>query len=306
MYLFNEKFKNPRWRNKLQNNAVLFDIFLRLEEIYINSFEWIGLPETVDERYLELGLCERGHMLYFNDDVIGNVVLPAALYGEFDIYTIPTYRRAFAVNGYQANRTGDDSVIIYNNFLHQPAFYTIMNYAKIIYEIEMAIRINVKAQKTPILIGCDESQLFTLKQAYNDYEGNMPVIFKVKNLDLENMVKVLTTNAPYVAQDLQTLKKQYWNEYFSFCGIMNSSSEKKERQVADEVSMSAGGIIAQRNVAINARKEAARKINKMFGTNIEVKSRNQSILEIDTEGEINGYLYNNNSRTVTDELPVES
>lgn len=301
MYLFNETFKNPRWKNKLMNDSILFDIFLRLEEVFINSFEWVNLPSTIDERFLELCLCERGHILYFNDEIIGDIALPATLFGPYDIYNIPTFRRAFAVNGYQAERNGMNSVIIYNNFLHQPALYTIMLYATRIYEIERTINVNVKAQKTPVVVLCSEENLLTYKNAFKDIEGDMPVLFATKNLDLQ-CIKALNTEAKYVAQDLNTLKKQYWNEFFSFCGIMNTSSEKKERQVADEVSMSMGGIIAQRQVMLNARKEACKKINNMFGTDIDVKFRYPDLT--DTErGEVIGNLYNNSRGIDRESIP---
>ena len=48
-----------------------FDQYLDLfTEIAISSFEWVGLPSTVDARFIEVGLYEDKAMLYFNDDVM--------------------------------------------------------------------------------------------------------------------------------------------------------------------------------------------------------------------------------------------
>ncbi len=44
-------------------------------EIAISSFEWVGLPSTVDARFIEVGLYEDKAMLYFNDEVMGNLCL---------------------------------------------------------------------------------------------------------------------------------------------------------------------------------------------------------------------------------------
>lgn len=79
-----------------------FDQYLDLfTEIAISSFEWVGLPSTVDARFIEVGLYENKAMLYFNDEVMGNLCLRTALGGQLDVYNIPLDRRAYASNGYQ-------------------------------------------------------------------------------------------------------------------------------------------------------------------------------------------------------------
>jgi hypothetical protein len=145
-------------------------------------------------------------------------------------------------------------------------------FAKRLYEIERSIDVNVKAQKTPVLVTASESQRLSMKQLYMQYDGNEPFIFGDKNLDFEGM-KAINTTAPFVADKLQVLKHQIWNEALTFCGIENSNQDKKERMVSDEVGGNYGNIEAQRNVMLNARRQACNKINNMFGTNIEVYFR---------------------------------
>jgi hypothetical protein len=242
-------------------------------------FKWENLPDTVDERFLELALCEKGYCLYFNDDIMGNLALTCMIGGELDVYRIPTRRIAFAVNGYQAERTNKDSVLIFNNYLHTPTMQTISLYAERLTAIERAIDVNVNAQKTPIAILTDEKQKRTVEEIYRKYEGNAPVIIGAKNLDL-NSVKAMTTGAPYVADKLNILKRQIWNEALTFFGIENANTEKRERLVSDEITSNLGGVQAQRYVMLNAREQAADKINRMFGTNISVKFR-QDILGLE-------------------------
>ena len=74
---------------------------------------------------------------------------------------------------------------------------------------------------------------------------------------------------------MNELKKQIWNEAMTFLGVENGSTEKAERLIQSEVMSNLGGGQAQKNVMLNARREAAEKINKMFGTNIEVDFRQQ-------------------------------
>lgn len=270
------------------NRNTFNDYFNRLFELAINMFKWENLPDTVDERFLELALCEKGYCLYFNDDIMGNLALTCMIGGELDVYRIPTRRIAFAVNGYQAERTNKDSVLIFNNYLHTPTMQTISLYAERLTAIERAIDVNVNAQKTPIAILTDEKQKRTVEEIYRKYEGNAPVIIGAKNLDLDS-IKAITTGAPYVADKLNILKRQIWNEALTFFGIENANTEKRERLVSDEITSNLGGVQAQRYVMLNAREQAADKINRMFGTNINVKFR-QDILGLEGVGE-DGSLY---------------
>lgn len=266
------RYPSKKWQTKKLNDDTFLDYFYRLQEFAINMFEWKNLPDTVDERFLELTLCEYGKAVYFNDEVIGNIALTVADGGPLDIYRIPTRRRAYSVNGYQRELGPEDSVMIYNNYLHQPTVMTIILFARRLYEIERTIDVNVMAQKTPVVLLCDETQRLTFENIYDNYIGNRPVIAGVKNLDLNN-VKTLTTDAPFVADKLNQLKRQIWNEALAFFGVKNSGQEKKERTNASEVEELSASTVAQRYVMLNARRQAADKINKMFGTNIEVNFR---------------------------------
>ena len=165
-----------------------------------------------------------------------------------------------------------DSVLIFNNYLHTPTQITIELFARRLYEIERAIDVNVKAQKTPTLILSSEQQRLTMHNLYMQYDGNEPFIFGDKNMDIEG-IKSLKTDAPFVADKLENLKHQIWNEALTFCGIENSNQDKKERLVSNEVGCNYGNIEAQRNVMLNARKQAVKKINAMFDTNIDVHFR---------------------------------
>ncbi len=274
--------KKNRWPSAQINNQTYIDYYQRLMEFAINMFEWRNLPPTVDERFLELTLYEKGYCLYFNDEVVGNLALTCTIGGMLDVYRIPTERRAFAVNGYNKICTSQDSVLIFNNYLHTPTILTIELFARRLYEIERTIDVNVKAQKTPTLVLASEQQRLTMKNLYMQYDGNEPFIFGDKDMEFEG-IKCLKTDAPYVADKLQVLKHQIWNEALTFCGIENSNQDKKERLVADEVGSNYGNIEAQRNVMLNARRQAADKINRMFGTNIEVGFRSSLNTMVNSE-----------------------
>ena len=257
----------------LVNNRTYLHYLNRLTELSISMFEWKNLPETVDPRYLELHLFEQGCMVYFKDDVIGDLCLDCIVNGRLDVYGYPIIRRAYSgYNNYQKMLTNKNSIIIWNNYLHTNSVLDVRMFARRLYVLDRIIDINAAAQRTPVLVQGTEKQRLTLLNLYKAFDGNEPFIFGDKNLDL-NALKVLSTEAPYVADKLYTLKTEIWNEALTYLGISNINIQKRERLIKDEVTRNLGGTVASRYSRLQSRREAVEKINKMFGTNIEVNYR---------------------------------
>lgn len=275
------------------NNLTYWQYFNRLLELSVSMFEWKNLPDSIDRRFLELTLFSDGKALFFEDkDLIvnasdsGYLALQCTATAPFNVYRIPMRRRAYSVNGYQRELTDKDSVIIWNNYLHKNSYLDVLQFAKRLYNLDRIIDVNANAQKTPVLITCTEQQKLTMKNIYMQMDGNAPVIFGDKNLDL-NTIKALKTDAPYVCDKLYQLKTQIWNEALTYLGISNTNVTKKERMISDEVIRNMGGVIASRYSRLESRREAAEQINRMFGLNIEVNYRDD-FREADDEIMIEG------------------
>lgn len=255
----------------VRNNATYLQYYNRLKEFAISSFKWKNLPKSIDERFLELILFEDGKAIFFKDDGLDDyLALQTTIGGKLNVYRIPIKRRAYSVNGYRKYLDENDSVIIYNNMIHTNALLDVRQFALKLYNIDRAIDVNANAQKTPIIVQCTENEKLTLTNLYKEYDGNAPVIYANKNLDL-NGLKVLKTDAPYVADKLYTLKTQIWNEALTYLGITNNNNVKKERLITDEVIRNNGGVVASRFSRLNARQQACEQINDMFGLNISVE-----------------------------------
>lgn len=277
------------WESAKFNNWSFKQYYNRLVELSVSMFEWKGLPDSVDVRYLELALFSDGMAVFFYDDVLGYLTLRCAIGGRMNVYRIPTKRRAYASNGYNKNLNENNSVIIFNNFLHVNSMLDVELFAKRLYNLDRAIDVNSNAQKTPVLLQCDENQRLTLKNLYMKYDGNEPFIFGDKNLN-PNSLKVLQTGAPYVADKLYQLKTQIWNEALTYLGISNINVTKKERLITDEVTRNQGGTIASRYSRLEARRQACEQINKMFGLNVSCDYREDTRVNedfiIDTGSEV--------------------
>lgn len=269
-----KKKKNQSFHNTLMaNGATYVQYYNRLMELSMSMFEWKNLPDTVDERYLELGLFSSGCMVFFKDDVIGELALNMTYQGGFDIYGEPTRRRAYSrYNQFQTTLDKDSSVIIWNNMLRTNSALDVQMFAYRLYNLDRIVDINANAQKTPVLITCDEKQKLTMKNLYMQYKGNYPVIFGDSNLDIKSL-SVLKTDAPFVSDKIYDLKVKIWNEALTYLGISNINTTKKERMITDEVIRNQGGTIASRYSRLESRRRAVKKINKMFGLNITVDYR---------------------------------
>lgn len=268
------------------NNRTYLQYYNRLTELAISMFEWQNLPETVDQRFLEMCLFGDGMCVFFQDEVLGYLSLQCMIGGKLNVYRIPMERRAYATNGYQRELDETNSVIIFNNYLHTNSMLDVEMFSKRLYNLDRAIDVNANAQKTPVLIQCDESQRLVMKNLYKQYEGNEPFIFGSKGLDASGL-KVLQTGAPYVADKLYELKTQIWNEALTYLGISNINVVKKERMITDEVTRNQGGTVASRYSRLESRRQACKQINEMFDLNIWVDYREdfQDVQEKEKENE---------------------
>lgn len=262
-----------KFEESVKNNDRTYIQYVEaLTELATTMFEWKNLPESIDQRFLEITLFSRGSAIFFKDEVMGYLGLPVLIKGRLNVYRIPIDRQAFSVNGYRKNLNIEDSVIIWNNYLHTNSELLVRNYANRLYNLDRVIDVNANAQKTPILIKSSEQQKLTLQNMYMQWDGNEPAIFADNQLDTNNFT-VLKTDAPYIADKIYQLKTEYWNECLTRLGISNLNIVKKERLISDEVTRAMGGVIASRYSRLEMRRQAANEINKMFGLNVEVDYR---------------------------------
>ena len=261
------------WDSAVANNDTYYSYYNRLVGIALSMFEWHNLPDSVDERFLEMCLFGDGKALFFKDDVTGYLALQFYGTAPLDVYRIPTRRYAYSANGYHADFDDTNSVIIWNNVTHTNSFLDVDIASRRLYDIQRTIDTNIKAQKTPILVTAkNETEKMSLKNAYMQYDGNAPFIFTYKDFDPNNM-KSLNTQAPYVADVLFNAKKEIWNEALSALGVPVTDRVKRERLLAAEIAGDKAASVAQQFVRLNPRKKACEQINKMFGLDVQVTYR---------------------------------
>lgn len=272
-----------------KNNRQFQHYYLMLLEMALSRFEWFNLPDDINERFLEWCLVTTGGCILFRDDDLADDDDPentgflslrfTYANGSLDVYRDPIYRSAIADNGYQnADLNKNNSVIVYNNRLKTPCETALRLYAERLSNIDRTIDVNINAQKTPLIIVVNEqSQRLTLENLYKKYIGNEDVVFVDKGLNSES-IKVLKTDAPFIANQLMELKTAIWNEVLTYLGVGNTMVQKKERLIRDEMQSNMGGVFANRFAPLAERQTAAAKFNKMFNQNVRVDFRSDETI----------------------------
>jgi hypothetical protein len=264
--------------SKRLNDRVLTDYYYRLMLIARALFKWEGLPNGIDEKWIERYLFTEGACIFYKDPTLGFMVAKMGIDGTYNAYDEPTKVFPYATNYiYEGEQLINNSncIIIRNNDDMIPTYPTIQLYSFKLTNIDRTIDTNVIAQKTPIIVKCTDKQKLSFKNAMNQRNDNEPVIYADKGLNTEE-IKVLDIKAPIVFDKLQLQKHAVWNECMTYLGINNANMDKKERLVDDEVQANNEQVQASEDIFLKARQKACEEINKMFGTNISVKRRNLS------------------------------
>ena len=270
--------KDLVFEESLFNNMEDYEVFKgRFYDLACGCFNFENLPKNIHKPFVIQRLITEGRVLAFEDELMIDentgkpyfYLYPFFNAGPLDMYNRPTKRDVvFINNGAHIKRDPTNSVILYANVSGTSIARVIEYFARNIYLINRTIQINVNAQKTPVALTCDENTRLSYENLLKQYQGNVPVIFGSKDLDI-NSLKSISLQAPFVADKLYQMLTNYWSEFLTFFGIPNLSINKKERLITDEVNRSMGGILVARQNFENQLQDGIDDINEMFGTNIK-------------------------------------
>lgn len=281
------EFYDPQLMGKLNyaNNPTRNRVRL-LERFYVNQltqmsacrFTWTGLPEEIDERFLEMTIFQHGLAVFWHDDDKYNeyLVMRAGATGERNIYDNPvsyTVQGGTGVHALQDVISIEDCVPIWGNYLRTADLVNVRLWATRLANIDRTIELSAENARQTKLIGVPEEMRLSaenvLKQM-NEGVGAvmgtpelMQIAASIQTIDLESH--------PSKMMNLLISKAKIWNEIMTFMGVNNSNQDKKERLVEDEVSANDEQIDLVKKMFIASRQAAAEQINKKFGLNVSVE-----------------------------------
>lgn len=264
-------------RNTAKDRKTLIErLYLRMfTEIAMARFQWTGLPDSVDERFLELTLFRQALSVFYKDTDYGKFMsLKASGAGPINMYDNPT---SFVVVGNQMfgskQLSYKDCVPIWANGLRHPDYDIALLYSSKLADIERTIEINLMAMRHPYMLFVDENEKLSVMNAMRQVQEGQPVIVGSPGLAqaMENKSQLLDMRLDKeVVVNLQLVKTKLWNECLTMLGINNANQDKRERLVVSEVSANNSQVLMARNVSLNARRLAAEMINDKYDLEIKV------------------------------------
>lgn len=265
-------------------NDLTFKLYSDIFELIATSqFEWLNIPKSMNEDFLEDCLYYNGMASLLEHETLGKINTACVQNGKLNIYNLPTNLNCFSFSfsenrklytGLKNDDTSKDScILVFNNRKRENTFSTMELFSYRLYNATRICDININAQKSPIIISGNDKNLLTLQNFYAKYDGNEPVIFVNKDIVSGNELSTVDTDTKFVAKEIQEIKKEIFNEALTFLGINNINVEKKERLVSDEASSNNELVNFMLQSRLIPRQKAAEQFNELFGTNIQVRVR---------------------------------
>lgn len=257
-------------------------------ELVSNRFEWVGLPDEIDVRFLELNLAQRALTVFYYDDDIDKYVVAQGSGTGHNNYVdnpvsftvigpgpgagLPRTLKALPSRGENLERFEPECVPIWTNYLRCPDWDIITLYASKLAKLDRTIEITMdNMRKTKIVAVTEDSRLSASNMLKQLAEGQDAIMGTSALTDLAASVQVLDLGMdPLTLPNLQVAKSKLWNECMGLLGINGANQEKKERLVAAEVGANDEQVQATKNIALNARQFAAKQINDLYGLSVEV------------------------------------
>jgi hypothetical protein len=268
--------KKQRTKKELERAETAEVLLANYKNLACSVFKWEGLPKGIPPLYPETWLFQNGMACMVKMAEDDYVILPVA-YGsvKLNVYGLPTEWRAYAVGSSpQAqeirNRTlnEDNSVLIWNDYERRPTYPFIGYLVKKMVNVDATTDCNINAQKTPYVFRCNNNNLFTAKAYAKAIADGEEFVFKD---DFDNVaVEVIPTQAPFVADKLMDVYLEYHNRILSYLGVDNLPVEKQERMLTGETEANDEALYLVREARLQMRKDACRKINELWGLNVEV------------------------------------
>lgn len=284
--------------NLILNDLTYVDYLERFKRICLSMFEWRNLPKSMNAQWLERCLYYDGKATLLKDKKYGFINTRCASDGSLNIYGFPTSLNCYSFDyhsfrklytGLIPNLTKAqkeqweywECILVQNNWDRIPTAGSMELFALRLYEADRTCDVNIKAQKTPVMLVVDEQQRLMMENLYSQYEGNKPFIFGDKKQLSGDVLRSINTGAPFVADKVMDYKKEIWNEALTFLGINNIMVDKKERLVSDEANSNNELINLNLQSFLAPRQEACRQFNEKFGltgTDKEISVRVRSDL----------------------------
>lgn len=281
--------KNEFYPRAPKNNDTdkIFQIhYRRLLAIAANVFVWRGLPPSIPAWEIEKRLFRWGWAVVFNHQKYGIVTSDGSIFGtniynhaERFIYSQPKLgdgRGALGVSG----------VCIYNSSpdmdVNDGAGGSVMGdlllwYARALTDVDVSQTVGImKTRQIDGVVANTQPAANALDEYYGRLErGELKVPFAPATIfeNITDLVQRQSNSAGATLSALSDIKQQIMRNFYADFGVQ-TVAHKGERMIVDEIDSDTDFLSANVHDMLMQRKNAATKINEIFGTKIRVEVNN--------------------------------
>ena len=257
------------WQSPSYTNRVYTMYRDQILSLALTRFEWHGLPDTCNSRYLEWTLLTQGQ---------ATISFPKSQPGIFystqvawqsppNLYDNPSSWESIGNNGWSFSAGPSQGVVVWDNLLRFPILDAIDLQARELTDLTRTEQINRLHQKTPYLLTGPQDKKLDMTNLWKQIAGGEPAVIGTDGLS-QIEVKAISTQVPFIASEIDAAIQNTWTRTYQLLGI-DAMPFKQERQIEDEVisqqapsSMQALGFLA-------ARREACDALNRKFEKYLE-------------------------------------
>lgn len=268
-----------------ENIALLANEFNYWSNLAVSRLKWSGLPDTVDERLLNMGLYFYGHVAFFVHKTLGLIALPCNSGNKFNLLYQPIQVTAsghddsFLLSNINTSETHEFEFVRYTPS-GMPQAVGVMTLVARMVDILRSIDVLSQRMKRPYIITCEEKERMTILNVLKKIKDNEELILGLKDYGLGNKsINIAPTPGVTDFSCLWDSYKQYESRLYTILGIDNKGYDKKERLVVDEVNANNMVIQMADNVNLKEIRLGLSRVNKTFGTNITVDVDNKTMYD---------------------------
>lgn len=285
-----------KWQNSATNAATYWSWWQLFYTAAVTSFEWEGLPDGVDARFLEQVLFFNGTAAVTQRTDTPNAIMPHivagyAAQGKLDCYNNPNKIVMTTANGQtftrhastwikrHGNRYGStrkimpqNAVVGWDSITRRPLFNIIDLACRRLAEFDITIDQHVRAERAPFIFAVPEEGKANAEALYNRIDSGQPAIYVTPLMQSVVQGTVLQTGIDYVGDKLLNDELKIVSQTYTALGIdNNASAEKKERVQTAETLANNEQFLIQRESRLRARQDMADAMNRVFGSECSVR-----------------------------------
>lgn len=238
-----------------------------------SMFKWSGLPDTIQQRSLELMLQVGGCVAFYSHN--GSLyVFNGGLGGEPDVYYMPTvFTIANPALHLSINAVIDtDCIVMPNDSLYKGLIPLFSRYSNLMTENELSMVVALINSRIPALISADNDRAEKSAKKYIEdiQDGKLGIVGSDAFFDGIKTQPYGTTSNTNVLTNLIEMEQYIKASWFNELGLNANYNMKRESINSDESQLNDDALLPLVDDMLKCREKAVEKVNDMFGTSISV------------------------------------